>query len=336
MSWPAAVASIQSLGTDWRPPLCAFVLALALSIVGPRRWRPASGSLLAPLALLALRPWVFLLPIPGALASSDQVIFWSAGALCYHLLVGACAWVLVLPMFPAFKSDFPAPAVLTTYLLCGSLVSACLMPFEGAPHFYLPFHCILSLLRLLLFHPLTVPVVVAAVAVQLYLAVRGGGRGARELDKLLALVLLAGGLLHLILAWRPGEVTTFMASGTASLHEWPRPSPEAPPIVLDSSDFLRAWGRQLPEIARCRVSAVELHWHREGSCAWRPLLDQSPTLLVLNWTDILGPLMGGFAVTGLVMVVGPRIRFRRGWRRNTRQGHDPSAGPVQTPGESRG
>lgn len=284
-----------SRADDWRWVGGAFAVALALRFLP--RIGPAASGLLLPTGLLLLRKLLLFLPIPGALSTEDRVFFWSVGAAVYfvflslYLLAGAvvvgsgdtsgfdgegCPWLLLLPAI-------------------GSWI---LLPIDGFWSHLLvtPFVCATAIPKVLLVHPLLLPVALAGLAGQLCLTLFWGGHGAREINKLLLGVLLAVGLVSAV----SGIAT--VGKGRAVLDE-----------PAETTGFLGAWAGSLDGIAECGANLVDgNHQNVYGTCRVREMAEEMAAARSAPFS--LPAVLAGAALGLLVLAVVERVRWPGRWR----------------------
>jgi hypothetical protein len=172
------------------------------------------------------------------------VVFWSLGSAVYYSGVIVFAVLLFLGLLAGFSYRAALrfwPIVIALGLIAVATVLA--LPLRNAAFVYAPFLCLLGTPKLLIAVPWLAPVAACAWALQLAVALFCGGTGARELNKLVLILLLLAAFVHL-----PSTFPTFNDAGQ-TIGQLGGGSPIA--------SYLSSWVSELPAMTHCGVVSVE-------------------------------------------------------------------------------
>lgn len=243
--------AFQLAGDSWWVVSGALAVALLLSSFA--RTRPYAAGFVLPLALLLFRKIALYIPVSGALSTTDQIAFWSLTAWVFFALSLLMHAGLLAAISFASKSetkdDFLAITLGLGFWLSviqlGS--SAGLLPMDWPNHWITPFLTHIVALKLLLIHPLLLPLVGLALALHLYFAVFRQRHTVREANKLLLAALMITGLLQFSMQpWQVGATQSAILAARPGVN-----------FAAETSSFLSDWVGKLNDIERCQVNAVE-------------------------------------------------------------------------------
>jgi hypothetical protein len=160
----------------------------------------------------------------------------------------------------------------------------------------MPFVCATAIPKLLLVHPLLLPLALVGLAGQLCLTLFWGGHAAREVNKLLLGALLAAGLVYAVL-------------GIATVDE----AREVLGTTGETTRFLHAWAQDLGGIADCGANLVEKnHESVYSSCQVRRLAQE---MAAGRSASVSFPaLLAGAALGLLLLALVERFRWPGSWR----------------------
>lgn len=261
--------------------LCLAILALGAFF---QRFRSVCSTLAIPIGLLALRQSAIYIPVPGAISTTDWVAFWSIGAFIYVLLmvVGYAFGIALLIFSGGPSQDNEAITSSVFFILLAELVlSGVFMPVDGWSHLYVPLITHVALLKVLIVHPMLVPLATTAIAAMLLMTVTGRVAGRREVNTLLLTLVVIGGVAQLLV-----QPTNFGNARRA-----------VSPLGGESEHLLVDWRSSFTSDPACdtRVAAARL----VGQC---PSVEASARLSPWNAVDAIRS-SDIFSFGGLFVVV---------------------------------
>ena len=283
-------------------PLVAglFAVALLLSLLFQgstgfiSRLQAWAQGLLVPAGLLLSRLVLLYLPVPGAAATHDRVLFWSASAFFHYqallaLVFGLLAW---RAFFGPWSGVSRWRAAITAAVAGLALwaFSAALLPLRGALDTQVAAAVSpVVLLKLVLVHPLLLPGALVGLALVLLLPLLGAARVAPQLGRLLLVLVLAAGALQAPFTFKQGLQPTLGPLERAA-----------------SKEYFAAWLRTLPQTDTTRTNIAAdgaldsdvVHKVRQQALV-RPWWIQREVSLPVY---LLGPL------TLLLLLLGLRLR----------------------------
>lgn len=232
---------LTALSNQW-----AFVIILPSVIILAtlsRALRPFTTGMVFPALLLLLRKSLFFAPILGAFSTPDRIVFWNLASLGFYAILYLCLifGMLACAVYVSGVRDWDEDSDEGYMLIC-FLVIIVYAILAAITYFFLPvsgWWCVLSMpvvgvtgaLKLLITSPCLLPIVWLGLGIQLGLATCGRGISGRDVNKLLALILLIAAFLDL--AFQP--INYFYEPLLKSVH------------VQVTDDFLGVWSNGLQE-----------------------------------------------------------------------------------------
>lgn len=219
-----------------------------------RRTRPLATALSVPLGLLVFRKASLYVPVVGAVSTADWVAFWSAGSFWYFvllLLAYAGVWIaIVLWWVDQHATEWVDLPPLINVAAIGHLAaSVVLLPVDGWAHLYMPAIAHVALAKILLIHPLLVPLSGVGIILEVLLFTARRGALLREMNKLLLTLLVVSGFAQLGL--QPGN----LARVREAMHleeSW-----DVDRTFEETRDFLGVWAARLGSFGGCGINLVE-------------------------------------------------------------------------------
>ncbi len=298
--------SLSVLSDRWEFAVALFALLFGVSHIS--RAKPYVSVLLFPSLLLLLRKVALFVPISGAISSEDRIVFWSRGAYWYLLIMLAVHILILLGIRYREKVEWGEGIGCFIFLVPVGLMilSSVLLPVDGWSHLYMPVVSLLGAVKALLVSPMLLPLAWVALLIQIGLVLLGTTATGREINKLALMLILVGGLSQFGLQAAPSQSPPLVEQIG---RKWQTVNPSATEetgfgankrIVYggETSDFLGAWARKLPDIYRLRLNIVEKSFPDtvEGASdllhkALHPPTDWWPNLSLQNAVVIGGGLL---------------------------------------------
>jgi hypothetical protein len=271
---------LLELALGWAGACATLVLSGTLACI--RKTRPIAKFLLVPAGLLLSRKALLYVPLPGAVWSEDQILFWSIGSAAYAVLIPASITLLIYLLSDGASDDEINGGFWGTYACC-VIVSVLIVPVDGPSHFVFPFLYALGALKLVIASPLTLPVAVCAFVICL------GFLYLRRTECMLGVSALAlvlagcGGIVQLSYQFKYVHQLRAAIGMTEA---------------LDFPDFLSTAAGHLDDIQRCGAGSIETAGRSmSATCDVRAALNSVPSV----WT-LAGTRAGllAFVLAGLV------------------------------------
>jgi hypothetical protein len=281
---------VWTLMRGWadRPELVLglFIVVCLLNLLDWRRtW---SQGLRFPTVLFLLRTIGLYLPVSGTISSADRVVFWSGEAYFYFIPIFVLLGIIIFyaravknnPLSNGVEPEDAVPLALRaflsiiTYLFLLLLSSICL-PVDGLSHLYMPALSVLFSFKVLLVSPLLLPLAWVTLVIQVGLIVISCHRAAREINKLMLVILVLGGLIQF--GYQPLNLA-FSSEVTAIRDNWkttgsaskPYPGPDE-----EMTDFIQTWRRQIPRTAAWGVNLIERELPQSSSGPLKSLPEET-------------------------------------------------------------
>lgn len=257
LSFTSTWQGFQRACDSW--PVVTGLFGLALILTRFQAMRPYVSGLVVPAALLFFRKVALYIPVSGTLSTEDEVFFWSTGAyLFFGLLLIVHAGVLAFICWEedAFFTEELAAAPFP-YLFFILPASVLLLPMDGWSHLLTPFLSHIAVAKLLFINPWLLPLVGGALIIHLAFACYRLSEGAREINKLLLVALMAGGIVQFGLQpWQLKDARE--AIGVEESWEIFNSSfPSTNTKIQEADQFLTDWIARLDRIEQFKVNLVE-------------------------------------------------------------------------------